>query len=141
MRSRALSATDYPFFHFTRVDLNIANDEASFYVNIPRGFNYFLKKINVSYPAPGTPPVFRDITLRLQVLGWGKTLTDNPVPFNLMSTPGAREVGSSYKNSSSVDYILMNRTSTRIIVGNYTPNIAGNFINVCLIGQAAKAVD
>lgn len=140
---KKVTDTDFPFWSFQRVDLNIPDDTTSFYINIPAGFNFLLKKINVNYPAPGAPPVFQQIDMRLQVLGWGKDLSNTAIPFSLISTPGVGTVNganflTSYQNSKTIDYILMKKTSARIIIGNYTPGIAGNFINILIHGRAFR---
>ena len=143
MRTRKLTDTDFPFWFYQQVDLNIPDESTSFYINIPAGFNYLLKKINVNFPAPGAPPVFQQIEMRLQVLGWGRVLANQALPLSLISTPGAGTVNganfrTSYQNSKSIDFILKNKTSGRMIIENYTPGIVGNLIDIVLIGRAFR---
>lgn len=147
MKSRRPPKPDsnaYPFWIFGNVDLNIPENTANFIPQIPTGLDYYLKKILVQYPTPGTPPVFQDLELSLQTLGWNKVLSNEAIPLTMISTPGKGEVNggfykaNTYQNAKSIDWVLMAKTTSRIIIENFTPSIAGNNIDIVLIGHAFR---
>ena len=132
-------ANSWPYFYYAKVNLLQNSEQALFFIE--NGLYYWLKRIAVVYPDAGILGPSPQIDLALYFGERDLPLQDDPIPFNLLCTPGqVRKIpagiqAGTRKNLYEFNYLYVNSGIIKAVI---TGQSGGNPSEVKIMVEGMK---